>query len=132
MRKLFEICQKYNFLPFWFFLSFEGGEFSQKRCKIVCSDVSGTTWKIPFLNPEKMTIFPHLALFSICPSQKFWDSHPLKNYVSEKYKNRTIITQSVILTPSYLWFLGAFENYLFFIIVLTIISRKQHVIKQLP
>ena len=60
MRELFESCKKkiqfFNF--FWSFLNFEGGEFSQKRCKIVCSDVSGTTWKILCLSPEKMTIFP--------------------------------------------------------------------------
>ena len=37
-----------------------------------------------------------------------------------------------MLTPSNFWFLGAFENYLFFIIILTIISEKHHVIKQSP
>ena len=52
MRELFEICQKYSFLTFLVFFSFEGGvEFSQKRCKIVCSDVSGTTWKNSLLKP---------------------------------------------------------------------------------
>ena len=45
MRELFEIFQKYSFLTFLVVLSFEGGEFGQKRCKIVCCGVSGTTWK---------------------------------------------------------------------------------------
>ena len=40
--------------------------------------------------------------------------------------NRTIITQSFILTPSNLWFLGAFEKYLFSTLILTIISEKHH------
>ena len=31
-----------------------------------------------------------------------------------------------------MWFLEAFENYLFYMIILTIIREKQHVIKQLP
>ena len=53
MRELFETCQKMHvFLKlFWCFLSFEGGEFSQKRCKIVRSDVSGTTWKNSPIKP---------------------------------------------------------------------------------
>ena len=75
MRELFDICQKNTvFKIFWCFLSFEGGGgFSQKRCKIVCSDVSGTTWK----SPEKMTIFPHLALFFHLSLPKMWQFHPL-------------------------------------------------------
>ena len=77
----------------------------------MCSDVSRTTWKNSVLK----------------------QSHPLQNYFLEKYKNRTIITQSaIIVTPSNLWFLGEFENYLFFIIILAIISEKHHFIKQLP
>ena len=72
MRELFEICPKIQFLKsFWCFLSFEGSELDQRRCKILCSYVSGTTWKIPCLSPEKMTIFVHKALFSTCPSQNF-------------------------------------------------------------
>ena len=52
MSELFEICQKIQFFElFWCFLSFEGGEFSQKRCKIVCSDLSETTWKNSLLKP---------------------------------------------------------------------------------
>ena len=42
--------------------------------------------------------------------------------------NRTIVTKRFILTPSNLWFLGAFQKYLFFILVLTIISEKHHVV----
>ena len=52
MRELFEIYKKNTvFQLFWCFLSFEGGDFSQKRCKIVCFDVSGTTWKNSLLKP---------------------------------------------------------------------------------
>ena len=45
MRELFESCPKIQFLNFFgVFLALRGGdEFGQKRCKIVCSDVSGTT-----------------------------------------------------------------------------------------
>ena len=85
----------------------------------------GQPGKIPWLSPEKMAIFLHLALFfhlSLPPTSKL---------LFLKYKNRIIITQSVILTPSNWWFLGAFEYYLFFIIILTIISEKHYVIKQL-
>ena len=40
MRELFEICQNTQFFNFFgAFLSFEGGETSQKRRKIVCSDL---------------------------------------------------------------------------------------------
>ena len=42
----------------------------RKGVKIGCSDVSGQPGKIPCLSPRKMIIFPHLALFSTCPSQK--------------------------------------------------------------
>ena len=52
MRELFEICPKIVF--FSTFLCFlrlgEGGIWSE-MCKIECSDVSGTAWKIPSLSP---------------------------------------------------------------------------------
>ena len=64
------------------------------------------------------------------------NSHPLNYCVSFSIFEflqsvTTIITKSFILTPFNLWFLGAFEKYLFFILVLTVISEKHHVIKQL-
>ena len=78
MRELFEICPKIEFFkPFWCFLSFEGSEHGQKRCKILCSYVSGTIWKIPCLSPEKMTIFLHLDLFFCLSLPKIWHSHSL-------------------------------------------------------
>ena len=69
MRELFEICPEIQFFKL-FLVVFEGSEFGGKTCKMVYSYLSGTTWKIPCLSPEKMTIFLHLALFSTCPSQK--------------------------------------------------------------
>ena len=123
MRELFEICQKIQF--FNFLVQF----FNFFLCVRMCQ---GQPRKIPCLSDEKMTAFPHLALFFHLSLPKMWHFHPLQNHVFEKYKNTTIITQNVILAPSNLLFLGAFENYLFFIIVLTIISEKHHVIKQLP
>ena len=84
----------------------------------------GQPGKIPCLSPEKMTIFSPLALLFHLSLPKIWHTHPLRNYFFEKYKNRTIITQRVILTPSNLWFMGAFESYLFFIRIWTIISEN--------
>ena len=98
----------------------------------MCSDVSGTTWKISCLSPEKMTISPHLPYFSTCPSQ---ECDTLTHFKITFWKGTGIelsLHKVLFLTFSNLWFLGAFENYLFFIIVLTIISEKHHVIKQLP
>ena len=44
MRRLFEISPKLQFLNFFgAFLDLKG-EFGQKRCTVVCSYVSGTTW----------------------------------------------------------------------------------------
>ena len=50
MRELFEICPKIQFFNFFFVLfELEGRKFGDKRCKIVCSYVPGTIWKIPCL-----------------------------------------------------------------------------------
>ena len=38
-----------------------------KLCVLICQGQPG---KILCLSPEKMTIFPQLAIFSTCPSQK--------------------------------------------------------------
>ena len=73
MRELFEICPKIQLFSTFLVLFEIGGEGEgiwSERCKIKCSDVSGTTWRIPCLSPGKMTTFPSLALFSTCPSQK--------------------------------------------------------------
>ena len=52
MRELFEIYPKIQFFNFFgVFFQLRGGEFGQKRCKIVCSDLSGTTWKNSPLKP---------------------------------------------------------------------------------
>ena len=68
MRELLEICPKIQFLKlFSFFLRSEGVEFAQKRCKIECSDVSGTTWKSPCLRPGKITIFLHYHFLNPVP-----------------------------------------------------------------
>ena len=74
MRGPFEICQKILgfFSTFWCFLRFEGDAFDQKRCRIECFDVSRTIWKSPCLSPEKITIFPHLALFLYLSLSKIW------------------------------------------------------------
>ena len=128
MRELFEICPKIQFFNFFgaFVVNLVGKAVKALggECKIVCSYVSGQPGKIPCLSPEKMTIFPHLALFPTCSSQKSGTPTDFKITFFEKYKNRTIITQRFILTPSNLSFLGAFEKYLFFMLVLTIISEK--------
>ena len=84
MRELFEICPKIQFFIFFGVFLALGGAFGQKRCKIVCSDVSGTTWKISCLSPDKMTIFPHLSLFFHPSLQKIWHSQPLQNYFFKK------------------------------------------------
>ena len=72
MRELFEVCPKIQFFNFFgVFLALRGGgEFGQKRCKIVCSGVSGTTWNTSCLSPDKMTIFHIYPYFSTCPSEK--------------------------------------------------------------
>ena len=92
MRELFEICPKIQFLKLsGCFLRFKLGELGQKRCKIECFDVSGTTWKSPCLSPGKMTIFPNLAQFFRLSLSTIWHSHLLQNYIFETYENRAII-----------------------------------------
>ena len=134
MRKLFEICPKIQFFKLsGCFLRFKLSEFGQKRCKIECFDVSGTTWKSPCLiKPWENDNFPKFSSIFSLSLPTIWHSHLLQNYFFETYENRAIVTKSVILTLGNLWFLEVFENYLFFLIILTIISEKRHVIKQLP
>ena len=77
-------------------MRFEGSEFGQKRCKMECSDVSGTTWKNPLPNPwvnDHFSVFSpifHLSLPNI------WHSYPFLKYFFEMYENRAIITQNFI------------------------------------
>ena len=134
MWELFESCPKRQFFNFFgVFLALRpggGDEFGQKRCKIVCSDVSGTTWKISCLSPDKITIFHINPYFSTCPSEKSGPPNHFK-ITFQKVQEENYHYTKCYLTP-YLWFLGAFENYLFFITILTLISEKHHVIKQLP
>ena len=79
-----KFVQKIQFLKlFGAFLRCEESEFGQKRCKIECSDVSGTTWKKSLFKHWENDNFPHLALFV----------DPLQNYLFEMYENRAIITQ---------------------------------------
>ena len=64
---------------FWCFSRFEGGGdgFGKKRCKIEWSDVTGTAWKIPCLNPGGNDHFSTFSpTFSPVPP-KSWHSQSL-------------------------------------------------------
>ena len=63
MKELITIYPKTVFRTF--LVLFETGRsvLGYKRCREGFPDVSGTDWKNSPLNPEEMTIFPHLALF---------------------------------------------------------------------
>ena len=78
MRELFEICEKYSFLTFLVLSELWGGGVNlvrkgEKWCILMCQGQPG---KIPCLSPEKMTIFPHLALFFHLSLPKMWPFHP--------------------------------------------------------
>ena len=88
MRELLRYCPKMQFFHLiWCFLRLEGGEFGKKRCEGKCSNGERA------FVPQKNLALP-----------------PALNYLSERYKNRAIITRSFVLTTLNLRFLKTFEN----------------------
>ena len=95
--------------------------------------MSGIVWKNSLLNPwENDHFLTFSPIFPPVPPKNLALPSALKLPFSGKYENRAIITQSFVMTSLNLWLLEAFENYLLFINILTIINKKHHVIEQLP
>ena len=71
MRELLKFVQKYSSLTFFAaFSALRGVNLVGRGVKYCVLMYQGQSGKLPFLRPEKRTIFPHLALFFTYPSQK--------------------------------------------------------------
>ena len=78
MRELFEICRKIQvFFNFLCFFRFEGVNLLRKGVKKSVLMFQGQPGNIPSLNPRKMTIFLHLALYFHLSLPQLWHSHLL-------------------------------------------------------
>ena len=109
-----------------------GGIIGQKGAMGGVLMFQGQIGKIAPKIPGKSGVFSILALFFHQSLPKIWHAHPHKNYIFGKSKDRAIFSQSLKLLSSLLFFLQAFEYWVFFGTFRQRSTKKHLLVKRFP